>query len=95
MKQNFKTEFKPYLDTLKKDNTELKNRFNQDKFILRLRKKARQKILAAINKKTGLLDWNKLPKIITRNTKLIKSDKYERFTAGIMMAPSSWSGYNV
>ena len=43
MKQNFKTEFKPYLDTLKKDNTELKNRFNQDKFILRLRKKARQK----------------------------------------------------
>ena len=95
MKQNFKTEFKPYLDTLKKDNTELKNRFNQDKFILRLRKKARQKILAAINPKTGLLDWNKLPKIITRNTKLIKSDKYEIFTAGIMMAPSSWSGYNV
>ena len=33
MKQNFKTEFKPYLDTLKKDNTELKSRFNQDKFI--------------------------------------------------------------
>ena len=51
--------------------------------------------MAVINKKTGLLDWNKLPKIITRNTKLIKSDKYEIFTAGIMLAPSSWSGYNV
>ena len=57
MKQNFKTEFKPYLDTLKKDNTELKNRFNQDKFILRLRKKARKKMNKEKRKKelTSLL----------------------------------------
>ena len=28
MYNNFKTEFKPYLDTLKEDNTTLKNHFN-------------------------------------------------------------------
>ena len=31
MYNNFKTEFKPYLDTLKEDNTTLKNHFNQVK----------------------------------------------------------------
>ena len=83
-----------YKEELKKDNALLKDHFNIDPEVLKIRKLARKKIKKAL-RKNGTLDWSKLPSIITNNPKLIKSGKYNIISDGIMFAPSHWSGYNL
>jgi len=80
MYNNFKTEFKPYLDTLKEDNTTLKNHFNNDTFIKEVRKQARERIAKAFNPITKKFKWSMLPSLLSNNPKLIKNEKIDCLT---------------
>ena len=94
MYNNFKTEFKPYLDTLKEDNNTLKDHFNNDTFIKEVRKQARERIAKAFNTATKKFKWSMLPSLLSNNPKLIKNEKIDCLTNGLMLAPSHWSNYN-
>ena len=65
---------KEYLNNQKIANNYLKNHFNNDSFILYHRKLAYEQIKNATNKQ-GFLIWGKLPKLLTKNTKLEKGNK--------------------
>ena len=84
---------KQYLEDQKHANNYLKNHFNNDSFILYHRKLAYEQIKKATNKQ-GVLIWGKLPKLLTKNTKLDKGNKYEYYNIGLQLAPSYISGFN-
>ena len=66
----------------------------EDPLIIKSRHSAKMKIARA-TRKDGSLDWSKLPKLVTTNTKLEKhSDDIKYLTAGFQLAPSWISGYN-
>jgi len=94
MLNNFKKDFKPYLDTLKLDNKLLKEYFNNDTFVLNIRKLARERINKAYNKTTNRFKWSMLPSLLSNNPKLIKNEKIDVLTNGLMFAPTNWSEYN-
>ena len=94
MLQNYKKDFKPYFTGLRQDNNKLKEFFNTDSFILEVREQAKKKIAAAINPKTGLIKWSLLPNLLSNNPKLIKNEKIDCLTNGLMFAPTHWSEYN-
>jgi len=94
MIHNFKKDFKPYLDNLRTDNKVLKDHFLNDVFIKQVREQAREKIEKAINPKTGLIKWSLLPNLLSNNPKLIKNEKIDCLTNGLMLAPTHWSEYN-
>tara|TARA_R100000995_G_scaffold78447_1_gene49042 strand:- start:644 stop:1501 length:858 start_codon:yes stop_codon:yes gene_type:complete len=84
---------KQYLEDQKHANNYLKNHFNNDSFILYHRKLAYEQIKNATNKQ-GFLIWGKLPKLLTKNAKLEKGNKYEYYNIGLQLAPSYISGFN-
>ena len=94
MLNNFKKDFKPYLDTLRQDNKSLKEYFNNDTFVLNIRKLARERINKAYNKTTNRFKWSMLPSLLSNNPKLIKNEKIDVLTNGLMFAPTNWSEYN-
>ena len=94
MINNFKKDFKPYLETLRQDNKTLKEYFNNDTFVLNIRKLARERINKAYNKTTNRFKWSMLPSLLSNNPKLIKNEKIDVLTNGLMFAPTNWSEYN-
>ena len=84
---------KQYLENQKQANNYLKNHFNNDSFILYHRKLAYEQIKNATNEQ-GVLIWGKLPKLLTKNAKLEKGNKYEYYNIGLQLAPSYISGFN-
>jgi len=84
---------KQYLEDQKHANNYLKNHFNNDSFILYHRKLAYEQIKNATNEQ-GVLIWGKLPKLLTKNAKLEKGNKYEYYNIGLQLAPSYISGFN-
>lgn len=84
---------KEYLNNQKIANNHLKNHFNNDSFILYHRKLAYEQIKKALNKDNNLI-WSKLPKLLTKNAKLEKGNKYEYYNIGLQLSPSYISGYN-
>ena len=94
MINNFKKDFKPYLETLRQDNKSLKEYFNNDTFVLNIRKLARERINKAYNKTTNRFKWSMLPSLLSNNPKLIKNEKIDVLTNGLMFAPTNWSEYN-
>jgi len=78
---------------LKHANIKLKEHYNNDELIKQCRIYAREKISNALNK-DGILNWNKLPKLLNSNPKLEKSGKYDVLTKGLALAPSFISEYN-
>ena len=94
MINNFKKDFKPYLETLRQDNKSLKEYFNNDTFVLNIRKLARERINKAYNKTTNRFKWSMLPSLLSNNPKLIKNEKIDVLTNGLMFAPTKWSEYN-
>jgi len=85
---------KEYLNNQKIANNYLKNHFNNDSFILYHRKIAYEQIKNATNKQGNLI-WGNLPKLLTKNAKLEKGNKYEYYNIGLQFAPSYISGFNV
>ena len=77
----------------KQANKFLKDYFDNDNFIKLHRKLAYEQIKHSIGNK-GLI-WSKLPKLLTKNTKLEKGTKYQYYNIGLQLAPSFISGYNV
>ena len=66
----------------------------EDLLVIKSRHAAKIKIMKATNK-DGSLNWSKLPKLVTTNTKLEKhSDDTKYLTAGFQLAPHWISGYN-
>ena len=66
----------------------------EDPLVIKSRHSAKIKIMRATNK-DGSLNWSKLPKLVTTNTKLEKhSDDTKYLTAGFQLAPQWISGYN-
>ena len=84
---------KEYLNNQKIANNHLKNHFNNDSFILYHRKIAYEQIKKALNKDNNLI-WGNLPKLLTKNAKLEKGNKYEYYNIGLQLAPSYISGFN-
>ena len=84
---------KQYLNNQKIANSYLKNHFNNDRFILYHRKIAYEQIKNALDKNNNLM-WSKLPKLLTKNAKLDKGNKYEYYNIGLQLSPSYISGYN-
>ena len=84
---------KQYLEDQKHANNYLKNHFNNDSFILYHRKLAYEQIKNALDKDNNLI-WGKLPKLLTKNAKLEKGNKYEYYNIGLQLAPSYISGFN-
>ena len=82
-----------YLNNQKIANNYLKNHFNNDSFILYHRKLAYEQIKKALNKDNNLI-WGNLPKLLTKNAKLEKGNKYEYYNIGLQLAPSYISGFN-
>ena len=82
-----------YLNNQKIANNHLKNHFNNDSFILYHRKLAYEQIKKALNKDNNLI-WGNLPKLLTKNAKLEKGNKYEYYNIGLQLAPSYISGFN-
>jgi|TARA_R100000458_G_C8223519_1_gene207192 hypothetical protein len=73
---------------------QLKTLAEENPLIIKSRHAAKVKIALA-TKKDGSLDWKKLPKLVTTNTKLEKhSDDTKYLTAGFQLAPHWISGYN-
>ena len=85
---------KEYLNNQKIANNYLKNHFNNDSFILYHRKLAYEQIKNALDKDNNLI-WGNLPKLLTKNAKLEKGNKYEYYNIGLQFAPSYISGFNV
>ena len=85
---------KEYLEQQKHANNYLKNHFNNDSFILYHRKIAYEQIKNALDKDNNLI-WGNLPKLLTKNAKLEKGNKYEYYNIGLQFAPSYISGFNV
>ena len=85
---------KQYLEDQKQANNYLKNHFNNDSFILYHRKLAYEQIKNALDKDNNLI-WGNLPKLLTKNAKLEKGNKYEYYNIGLQFAPSYISGFNV
>ena len=85
---------KQYLEDQKQANNYLKNHFNNDSFILYHRKLAYEQIKNALDKDNNLI-WGNLPKLLTKNAKLEKGNKYEYYNIGLQLAPSYISGFNV
>ena len=85
---------KQYLEQQKYANNYLKNHFNNDSFILYHRKLAYEQIKNALDKDNNLI-WGNLPKLLTKNAKLEKGNKYEYYNIGLQFAPSYISGFNV
>ena len=84
---------KNYRDYMRKANQTLREHYDNDPLIIACRGAARAKIASAL-RPDNTFDWSKLPDLVTRNPKLVKSDKEEVLTAGIAMAASWASGYN-
>ena len=84
---------KQYLNNQKIANSYLKNHFNNDRFILYHRQLAYDQIKNALDKNNNLM-WSKLPKLLTKNAKLDKGNKYEYYNIGLQLSPSYISGYN-
>ena len=84
---------KQYLNNQKIANSYLKNHFNNDRFILYHRQLAYDQIKNALDKNNNLI-WSKLPKLLTKNAKLDKGNKYEYYNIGLQLSPSYISGYN-
>ena len=84
---------KEYLNNQKIANNHLKNHFNNDSFILYHRQLAYEQIKNALDKNNNLM-WSKLPKLLTKNAKLDKGNKYEYYNIGLQLSPSYISGYN-
>ena len=84
---------KEYLNNQKIANNYLKNHFNNDSFILYHRKLAYEQIKKALDKNNNLI-WSRLPKLLTKNAKLEKGNKYEYYNIGLQLSPSYISGYN-
>ena len=84
---------KQYLNNQKIANSYLKNHFNNDSFILYHRQLAYDQIKNALDKNNNLM-WSKLPKLLTKNAKLDKGNKYEYYNIGLQLSPSYISGYN-
>ena len=78
---------------LKNANLKLKEHYNNDDLIKQCRIYAREKVNNALNK-DGVLNWSKLPKLLSSNPKLEKSSNYEVLTKGLALAPSFISEYN-
>ena len=77
------------------DNIKLRNHYENDALVLRHRTLARERITNA-TRADGSLNWSRLPKLLTTNPKLLKSDKGgEYLSAGLMFAPTWISGYNM
>tara|TARA_Y100000114_G_scaffold68649_1_gene62906 strand:- start:169 stop:1038 length:870 start_codon:yes stop_codon:yes gene_type:complete len=86
-------DMKNYRDYLRTANKTLRDHYDNDPLIIACREAARIKIADAL-RPDGTLDWSKLPNLLTRNPKLVKSDKEDVLTAGIALAASWASGYN-
>jgi len=86
-------DMKNYRDYLRTANRTLRDHYDNDPLIIACREAARIKIANAL-RSDGTLDWSKLPHLLTRNPKLVKSDKEDVLTAGIALAASWASGYN-
>jgi len=84
---------KEYLNNQKIANNYLKNHFNNDSFILYHRKIAYEQIKNSLDKDNNLI-WGNLPKLLTKNAKLEKGNKYEYYNIGLQLAPSYISGFN-
>jgi len=84
---------KNYRDYMRKANQTLREHYDNDPLIIACRGEARAKIASAL-RPDNTFDWSRLPDLVTRNPKLVKSDKEEVLTAGIAMAASWASGYN-
>ena len=75
-------------------SNQIKTITEEDPLVIKSRHSAKMKIAMATNK-DGSLDWSKLPKLVTTNTKLEKhSDDVKYLTAGFQLAPTWVSGYN-
>ena len=84
-----------YRDHIRESNHILKDHYGSDQLAKQCRNIARQRIADAINP-DGLLNWSKLPKLVTSNPKLDKTpDGLEVLTAGFAGSPSWSSGYNM
>ena len=88
-----KLTMKNYREYMRTANKTLRDHYDNDPLVLACREAARAKIANAL-RPDGTLDWSMLPKLLTRNPKLVKSDKEEILTSGIAMAASWASGYN-
>ena len=77
-----KLTMKNYRDYMRTANKTLRDHYDNDPLVIACRYAARAKIANAL-RPDGTLDWSILPKLLTRNTKLIKSDKEEILTSGI------------
>lgn len=86
-------DMKNYRDYLRTANKTLRDHYDNDPLIIACREAARIKIANSL-RPDGTLDWSKLPHLLTRNPKLVKSDKEDVLTAGIALAASWASGYN-
>jgi len=86
-------DMKNYRDYLRTANKTLRDHYDNDPLIIACREAARIKIANAL-RPDDTFDWSKLPHLLTRNPKLVKSDKEDVLTAGIAMAASWASGYN-
>lgn len=86
-------DMKNYRDYLRTANKTLRDHYDNDPLIIACREAARIKIANAL-RPDGTFDWSKLPHLLTRNPKLVKSDKEDVLTAGIALAASWASGYN-
>jgi len=84
---------KNYRDYMRKANQTLREHYDNDPLIIACREAARAKIANAL-RPDDTFDWSRLPDLLTRNPKLVKSDKEDVLTAGIAMAASWASGYN-
>ena len=84
---------KNYRDYMRTANQTLRDHYDNDPLIIACREAARAKIANAL-RPDNTLDWSRLPDLLTRNPKLVKSDKEDVLTAGIAMAASWASGYN-